>query len=185
MSRSRTSFCARLSALVLAAITTWLWAATPGADSVAREDAKAGSRAVNGGGSGSLLVQLPHVARLGHRRPDVTAWLAVMRSLSAQPRGRPTSRLADPGPGQRQKNSHAATGSRIHGTARSLHVSGTTSPLRAGSIRLSQRASARHPDDTGRSAFLVTSSPANHERDEGEPAPVSAHLRFGHDPGRH
>src|SRR5450759_42780 len=185
MSRSRTSFCARLSALVLAAITTWLWAATPGADSVAREDAKAGSRAVNGGGSGPLLVQLPHVARLSHRRPDVTAWLAVMRSLSTQPRGRPTPGLADPGSGQGQKGSPAATGSRIHGTARPLHVPGTPPPLRAGSIRLSQRASTRHPDDTGRSALVVPSSPANHVRDKGDPAPVSAHLRFRHDPGGH
>jgi hypothetical protein len=46
----------RFSALVLAAITAWLWAATPGADSVTGEDAQTGSRAVNGGGSGPLLV---------------------------------------------------------------------------------------------------------------------------------
>src|ERR1017187_10149890 len=93
-----------------------------------------------------------------------------MRSLSTQPRGRATPGLADPGSGQGQEDPRAATGSRIHGTARPLHVPGTTSPLRAGSIRLSQRASARPPDDTGRSAFVVSSSPANYERDKGEPA---------------
>ena len=63
--------------------------------------------------------------------------------------------------------------------------SGTTSPLRASSIRLPQRAGARHPDDTRRSAFPVPSSPPNHKRHEGEPASVSAHLRCGHAPGRH
>ena len=43
------SVCARLSELVLAAIATWLWTATPGADPVAGEDAQTGGRAVNGG----------------------------------------------------------------------------------------------------------------------------------------
>jgi hypothetical protein len=42
-----------------------------------------GGCAAISGGSGPLLVQLPQVARLGHRGSDVTAWLAVMRSLSA------------------------------------------------------------------------------------------------------
>ena len=58
-------------------------------------------------------------------------------------------------------------------------------PCGAGFIRLSQRAVPRQPHDTRRSAFLVSSSPANHRRDEGEPAPVSTHLCFRHDPRRH
>jgi integrase len=93
----------------------------------------------------------------------------------------PDSQIRVQGKGKRIRT---PTGSRIRGTARSLYVSGTPSRLR-GSIRLSQRASPRHPDDTGRSAFVVSSSPANHERDKGEPAPVPPHLRFRHDPGRH
>ena len=34
------------------------------------------------------------------------------------------------------------------------------------------------------SALVVSSSSADHRRDEGKPAPISAHLRCGHAPGR-
>src|SRR5580700_2679758 len=89
------------------------------------------------GGCFVLLAIFPHIARLSHRRSDVIARLAVLRSLSAQPRGRSVPGVADPGPGQRQKDSRAAAGARIGGTARSLSEPGAASPLRAGVIRLS------------------------------------------------
>ena len=59
---------------------------------------------------------------------------------------------------------------------------GTTSALWASFIRLSQRAVPRPADDASRSAFVVSSSPASHECDQGEPPSVSAHLRFRHGP---
>jgi hypothetical protein len=46
-----------------------------------------------------VVVQFSHVARRGHRRPDVTAWFAILRSPSAQPRGHPVRGFPDPGPG--------------------------------------------------------------------------------------
>ena len=42
-----------------------------------------------------------------------------------------------------------------------------------------------HRMTASRSAFVVSSSPANHRRDESEPAPVSTHVCFRHDPRRH
>ena len=74
---------------------------------------------------------------------DVIAWLAVLRSLSAQPRGCPVRGVADPGPGQGQEDSHFATGSRIRGTARSLPESGTAAPLWPSVVRLPQRTRPR------------------------------------------
>ena len=87
--RRRASVGTRLPALVLAPVAARLWQTAPGADSTTGEDAEAHGGAVVARCGGSLLVQLPHLARLGHRGPDVTARLAVLRGPGPQPRGRP------------------------------------------------------------------------------------------------
>jgi integrase len=94
----------------------------------------------------------------------------------------PDSQIRVPGKG---KKICMLPGSRFRETARSLPVPGTISVLRSGFLRLSQRAVPRQADNTSRSALAISSSSANHGRDEGKPAPISAHLRCAHAPGRH
>ena len=137
----------------------WLWQTAAGADSTAGEDAQTLGGAACRRCRGSLLVQFSHLARPGHRGPDVTARFAVLR-----------------GPGLNREDVHIADSQiQVLGKGKKIRVLPLTSesldlldhllrlerPRDCGRpVRFSQRASPRQPHDTRRSAFLVPLSPA-------------------------
>src|ERR1039458_5112654 len=93
-------------------------------------------------------------------------------------------RIATAGAREGQQSALLAAGPRDHSAPGSLPAPGAAPGLWFAFVRRSQGARSGTAYDRRGAALSVPPSPPNHHRAEGQPPPVSTHLRYRHDPRR-